>query len=94
MNGVNFAKRMGTTLILGLCCLAVVACKEEQHPQLPRTAGGELVYMVADSLLTEEERELKAEYIHLVPDYLLTEEEEELLCSFLTRIDDNFRRQP
>ena len=64
--------------ILGMCCLAVVACKEEKHPQLPRTAGGELVYMVADSLLTEEERELKAEYIHVVPDYLLTEEEEEV----------------
>ena len=64
--------------VWGLCCLAVVACKEEQHPQLPRTAGGELVYMVVDSLLTEQERELKAEYIHLVPDYLLTEEEEEV----------------
>ena len=47
--------------ILGMCCLAVVACKEEKHPQLPRTAGGELVYMVVDSLLAEEERELKAE---------------------------------
>ena len=64
--------------VLGLCCLALAACKEEKHPQLPRTASGKLVYMVVDSLLTEQERELKAEYIHLVPDYLLTEEEEEV----------------
>ena len=64
--------------VWGLCCLAVVACKEEQHPQLPRTASGKLVYMVLDSLLTEQERELKAEYIHLVPDYLLTEKQARL----------------
>ena len=51
-----------------MLCLA--ACGGNRQTEAPKAANGEYVYLVADSLLTEEERALKMAYIHRVPDYL------------------------
>lgn len=68
--------------------LCLAACGGNRQTEVPKAANGEYVYLVADSLLTEEERVLKMAYIHRVPDYLLTEGQEKLKRERLQVLQD------
>lgn len=70
--------------VLGTACVALCACGSgRKFAEAPKAANGEYVYLVADSLLSPEERELKMDYVHYIPDSLLTPGQAEVKREFV-----------
>ena len=68
-------------IILGYICLLLVlqACQTDRYmSRSPFIGGDKLVYMLPDSLLPEEQRQLKMEFVHKIPDSLATSEQKAL----------------